>query len=1447
MNREIVSVPISFANSGIIIKSSPDEIPITAYKMLSNAQTDRENSVSVRKGFGRLNAGLPAAPYSSYYLKDSDNRQWRYAITNGQLYVAPIVDPEDAAVWPLASHNYFGAVIGGENLSVATDPRALWATFSLRGTETKPYAFMADGTKFLKHCAGMASARRVGIPKPMSPITNVALSSVTDVLIDACEDYTTWTGGDSSKTSAADYPSIWWYGVGTSLARWIWAKYTFVLNDGTETFSSAANLPNYIPSGKTSKLFWKKAKYTYHSESTAGNNDPNITIGVLTYPNHYFSDAEYASVPDGVRVRGVRLQAGSMIDRIQVLWESSDGTASDGPFHGGGGGDLFEFMLDFDEYIIELKGRYDTYVNSLTIVTNKRESQKYGGDGGTADYSVTLPAGDSLQSKMLIGFTGRHAGVTDFQNKLTAIGMATRYDTYDNTSSAPVAAVGYNLYVGETPNSLYKVNEDPIDLADPYLEPPGGWVYGIDRPPMANVGDLSNDAAGETTNAVKISLTGAGKLGRALKALVNDIGYPIVSDFGTMDPDESFKISIKFADATALSNCASIRLNFVLSDIPGDTGDKYNYIATAEVTDFSGHTPGSWQQIQIYKSSFVLNNYSGSALINLGWDTVTAVSVEVVTKDPVVGAGTCVVSFDNIYFSPVGKLNGADLEWTYTFYNSKTDTESDYADSFANTLGTLVDKAVELSFPSTPLTNAPMANPDKIRIYRMGGTITQFQRVAEIDYVAGFPFSYVDNIGDESLGDVLETDNQLPPENVEGVEIFDDRLWTWGGVSLEGIAEPGNWLRFSKGARIEHFPSDNYVIVGSGNEKIMRVFEHDGELFIFTLTKVYRIVGQNGDYKAVSTAVNQGIKNKFAVCRGARGLYMRSYDGIWEFPNGRKISEPINQVFFGETVNGIEPVAADREDEEAMAFWNSMVFFSYCATTDASIRNDRTLIWDTQHERWFWYIYGAQNLYQEPETDLLIGANLTQWYSVVPGVPVTVRRSGAYPIRMEYGTADECSDGSGYLVRYGIPCIIDTKEFDLGFPDQEKQFIDITVDADTQGYPITLQASFDDGEYEVIGIIQTAARGRVVFPFVMGDENSKMATRMTLRISFESDPDADSSTRIFKVVHRVLIEPQKHRTFVTDWDYCGHQGPKFLTKFWVEMDTFGVPLLGIEAQGDHEVIKTIVDNVTADGRKKFYYGLGLDKRFTLARLKFLTDGDNEVKVYDYGFEIIPEPPLINSLQTSYTDNGFPYRKLWKHVEMDIDTDGKLIEFNFWLDNEIKQTFNILTSGRQKITQSLDQNLFGKIGRITVDVDGVGTDGLPQGIRLYADPIFITEQRNPDVTIADSFEQVLSYERIKVLKQLFYVLENPNESVTMQLYIDGSLRVTYTLTANTSTYPDISIRRQDFPTGMKGKLFRFVFTSNQAFEIDWPRSQVVLRDVNTEETHRRPRLEPPQTY
>ena len=1461
MARIPESIAISFANTGIITNATPDDIPITAYKMLANAHTDMENSVSVRKGFTRLNAGLPETPYSSYFLRDSNDIKWRYAIANGILYVAPVIDPEDASIWPLALGTDFAAILGGGALSQEIDPRALWATVTLQGTEMRPYALMADGTAFLKHPGGLGVATRIGIPRPISAISGMSKVAVSSSQLEKFEDYTEWAGGDPDLPVAENSPSGWWYGISTLSQRWYYARHSFVLDDESETVASSYGFPKNIVGYKASRMYWKQPDYSYEK---LPRFEPSNGWWGFDYDDSTIFGMGAGKIPNGSRVKQVKVRyvksinfglfiRPSYICDIQFVYETGDGQIINGPnryVNGKVGGDLYEFNLDHDEYLIGIKGRYGTtYCQSIRFVTNKRESILYGEIGtGGQDFDFSIPEGDSTKSPAIVGIWGRaHLDDVPYY-RVTAWGLVIEWNSYNNADTAPVNAVGWNLYVGSTPESMTRVNSEMISLGTIFDEPAGGFTYSGIYPIVENSGELSDDPSGVVDNALMMSIAGGGKYGSAIKAFTDDDGNPIIKDFGVYDPDESFVISIKFDDADSKDNCAEIRLKFIFSDIPGDTGTQYKYTATASITDFSDFTAGTWKVISISKLQFNLSNFGGQEWADIGWNAVSAVQLEVLTKGSVVGDFECDVSFDELYFAPAGKLNGSNLMWTYTYYNSRTDTESDYADPVSNTLGPLTNDQVQLNIPATPSAAPPAADPDKVRIYRMGGTLVQFQMVGEVDYVAGFPLQWIDSVGDEYAGELLELDNQLPPAEVEGVEVWDNRIWTWGGA-LNGIREPLNRLRFSKGTRVEHFPSDNYIYVGSGNEEIMRVLEHDGELFVFTVSKIYRIIGQSGDYRAQTTSVNQGVTSKFCVSRGVRGLFFRAPDGIYEFPNGRKISEPIGQIFRGESINGMEPITQSRKSEEAMGFYDGKLYVSYCSTDDHGISNDRMLVWDTIYERWSWRIYGAQNLFYEDETHMLVGCNLTQWYGeIVPGTDDEVRKSGAYPMRLDHGNADEFSDPlSGDLVKYGIPCIIDTKEYDLGYPDQEKQFFELIADADTQGYPVILQASFDGEAHELIGVIQTSTRSRVAYPIIMNEENSRMATRMSVRIIFESDPGAEESARIFKIIHRVLLEPQRHRNYVTDWDYCGYQGPKYIHQMWIEMDTFGHPLNKIEVQVDHQVVMTITDNIMADGRAKFYYGLGVDLRGTIVRIKFFTDGDWEVKVYDYGFEVIPEPPALNTIQTPWTDNGFPYRKLWRHVEMDVDTGGQLIEFTFWLDNEAVQTFQVSTDFRQKVVQSLNQESFGKLGRLTVDMPAVDTDGNPQGVRIYGVPTFVTEKRNPDITIADSWEATLNYERIKSAKQIFYIVENPNADVSMEVLIDNVSRGTFNIPANGDIYPKYLIRRQDFPSAYKGKLFRFVFTSTQPFEIDWPHSRVVTRNVNLEETHGSPNLEPPKTY
>jgi hypothetical protein len=122
-----------------------------------------------------------------------------------------------------------------------------------------------------------------------------------------------------------------------------------------------------------------------------------------------FSDVD---VPRGAKISEVRVRSGDKVYSLQAIYTLLDGRLLEGAIHGGNGGGLGIFRLDADEYFIGLVGRSGVCINSLSIRTNKRTSQAFGGSGGDKAFSVNTPAG-----KKVLGFRGR-AG-----QSLDAIGL----------------------------------------------------------------------------------------------------------------------------------------------------------------------------------------------------------------------------------------------------------------------------------------------------------------------------------------------------------------------------------------------------------------------------------------------------------------------------------------------------------------------------------------------------------------------------------------------------------------------------------------------------------------------------------------------------------------------------------------------------------------------------------------------------------------------------------------------------------------------------------------------------------------------------------------------------------------------------------------------------------------------------------------------------------------
>jgi predicted RNA-binding protein Jag len=149
------------------------------------------------------------------------------------------------------------------------------------------------------------------------------------------------------------------------------------------------------------------------------------------------------NVPSGARIAEIRVRAGDTIDAVQVVYQLIDGRTLESSLHGGGGGRLYSVRFDADEYLVAIAGRYGDTLDSLSIITNKRQSQIFGGRGGSTDFRIEVP-----QENRAIGFVGRAGDTVD------AIGLAyeqvsTRLNSF-GANNLPSVPLGRSGQTGQT-------------------------------------------------------------------------------------------------------------------------------------------------------------------------------------------------------------------------------------------------------------------------------------------------------------------------------------------------------------------------------------------------------------------------------------------------------------------------------------------------------------------------------------------------------------------------------------------------------------------------------------------------------------------------------------------------------------------------------------------------------------------------------------------------------------------------------------------------------------------------------------------------------------------------------------------------------------------------------------------------------------------------------------
>lgn len=204
-------------------------------------------------------------------------------------------------------------------------------------------------------------------------------------------------------------------------------------------------------------------------------------------------------------------------------------------------------------------------------------------------------------------------------------------------------------------------------------------------------------------------------------------------------------------------------------------------------------------------------------------------------------------------------------------------------------------------------------------------------------------------------------------------------------------------------------------------------------------------------------------------------------------------------------------------------------------------------------------------------------------------------------------------------------------------------------------------------------------------------------------------------------------------------------------------------------------------------------------------------------------------------RTRYFDFGAPDReKFITSIAIDCDLGGGSITAYLDLNNgdsSISQT--ITNSGRSVLQFPMTEEVRAKnwAFRVTGDNGGVR-------MRFYKVTIYYEMAPNQTRRI-DSYELDFGWTRWKFIRRL-WLAGRTDGTVTVDIYVDGQLAHSDTFSLSPAQgWEKVELK---LPPGLKGKLYRFIFTSDDEFQLFLDQSDVEWHPLNGARSYDRARLQ-----
>ncbi len=673
---------------------------------------------------------------------------------------------------------------------------------------------------------------------------------------------------------------------------------------------------------------------------------------------------------------------------------------------------------------------------------------------------------------------------------------------------------------------------------------------------------------------------------------------------------------------------------------------------------------GQWTEFLVKKSEFVrVGSHSNT------WANIAAIGLWIKTNQ----TGETIVNIDDGYMTGGSslKLDG-DYDWIYVHRNNSTNVTS----PISPIMGAQV--SINKTGATVTVQNTTDAQVGKIDLYRRGGTLTTtFYFVKTVDNnPAGGTQDISDGVADRALGEKIETTLLTAiecPTTSRYMAIHAGRAW---------VTDPNypDRLWYSELYKIESFNSTYYIPVSQGGEEVQRPYELEDQLFVFTNKSPYRIIGTSEtSFMAIPTGLERGLFSCNAICRGKASIFFRAYDGIYAFTGSAnqlyKLSDNIDPLFHGLTVEGRYPIDHAQAAGERLEYWDDRLHYSY--TDTIAVR--REMIFDLETKRW------------EP-TDRAP----TSYLRLDDAKQFRAGDSAGYVWLRETGSSDD-SAPINFSFRTGY--------HDLGLPAHEKLWKELTIDADPDGATLTVKAIFDNGTSEAtLGTITGAGRTTYALPI-----NNGLGTKARNFAVEVIDNNESHVCKFYKAHVGFLVEPIETLKYITDWEDCTDQGRKIFRQL----------LLDIDNQGQAVTCKAYIDTMTSPvvtatvaaslARKIEPIDIGEDKEGRLVRFLVEATTTTPFKYHSHKWDFIPQHCAEASFyQTDWNSVGFLGLKVFKQVNFEIDTNGSNVVGTVEFDDGSEQEFGCCSNYRTRITRSFTIDTCKTLARLKFQSMAVNT-------------------------------------------------------------------------------------------------------------------------------------------